>query len=102
MLKSLKRLSSVESLRARTVQSQEKALRGLFNLCKYLMEGSKELRATLFSVAPTKRMKGNRYKLKLERFCLKMRKKKPSLLLMDGETPVHLVQKELLKGILEK
>lgn len=76
MLKSLKRLSSVESLRARTVQSQEKALRGLVNLCKYLREGSKELRATLFSVAPTKRMKGNRYKLKLERFCLKMRKKK--------------------------
>lgn len=51
MLKGLKRLSSEERLRATTVQSREKALRGLVNVCEQLMEGNEELSHTLLSGA---------------------------------------------------
>lgn len=101
MLKGLKRLSSEERLRATTVQSREKALRGLVNVYEQLMEGNEELSHTLLSGAF---QKGERQQVQTEtqEILFKDGKKSTSLLLMDDGTPVHFVQKQLLKDILEK
>jgi len=76
MIKGLKHLTrKLEVEKTRTVPPGEEKARGdLIYVYKYLMGGTKADGATLFSVVPSERQKGNASKVKHKKFHLKMRK----------------------------
>lgn len=72
LIKRLGHLLFEERLRAGTVQSGEEKAQGDFSsVCKHLLRGSKGQRARLSSEVPSEKTRGNRQKLKYEKFHMK-------------------------------